>query len=96
MYFPIVSLYYVINYAPFLNKISLSKSICLLRSVFNIAIYDACKFFLLLAFLGAFEITVHVKHWLILFGWCFDGSELLFKLLCSFHLTSALCLQTLI
>ena len=45
----------------FLNKTSLSKSFCLLRLGFQKAIYDASKFFLVLAFFGAFEMTAHVK-----------------------------------
>ena len=40
---------------PFLNKTSLSKCFCLLGSGFQRAIYDASKFFLVLAFFGAFE-----------------------------------------
>ena len=38
----------------------------------------------------AFEIKVLVKQWAILIRRCFDISELLVGLLCSFHLTSAL------
>ena len=47
---------------------SLSKSLCSLRSGFQRAIYDAPKFFLTLAFSGAFEMTAHVKWWLMLFS----------------------------
>ena len=46
---------------PFLNKTSLSKSFCSLRLGFQRAIYDASKFFLVLAFFGAFEMTAQVK-----------------------------------
>ena len=34
----------------------------LLRSGFHRAMYNACKFFLVLVFFGAFEITVHVQN----------------------------------
>ena len=71
------------------NKTSFSKSFCSLRSNFQTAIYDTSKFFLVLAFFGAFEMTVHLKHWLMLLQRCFDDSELLVGLLCSFYLTSA-------
>ena len=40
---------------PSLNKSSLSKFFCLLRLGFQRALYDASKFFLVLAFFGAFE-----------------------------------------
>ena len=82
--------HYLFYVTPFLNKTSLSKSFCSLRSGFQRAIYDASKFFLVLAFFGAFEMTAHVKQWLMLLQRSFDGSELLVGLLCSFHLTSAL------
>ena len=75
---------------PFLNKTTLSKSFCSLRSGFQRAIYDASKFSLVLAFYRAFETIAHVKQWLMLFRRCFDDSEILVGLLCSFHLTSAL------
>ena len=45
----------------FLNKTSLSKSFCSLRLGFQRAIYDASKFFLVLVFFGAFEMTALVK-----------------------------------
>ena len=45
---------------PFLNKTSLSKPFCSLRSGFQRAIYDDSKFFLVLAFFGAFQMTAHV------------------------------------
>ena len=76
-----------LNVTPFLNKTSLSNSFCSLRSGLQRAIYDDSKFFLVLGFFGAFEMTVHVKRWLMLRLMCFDGSELLVGLLCSFHLT---------
>ena len=41
-------------------------------------------------FFEALEMTAHIKQWLMLRRMCFDGSELLFGLLCSFQLTSAL------
>ena len=47
----------------FLNKISLPKSFCSLRSVFQRAMYDASNFFLVLAIFEAFERTDHVKQW---------------------------------
>ena len=46
------------------------------------------KPFTVLAFFGAFKMTVHVKQ--LLLQRCFDGSELLVGLICSFHLTFAL------
>ena len=70
------------------NKVALQ--LCSLRSGFHKAIYAASKFFLVLALFGAFEITVHVKQQLMLLRRCFDGSELLVGLLCSFHITSSL------
>ena len=76
--------------APFLNKTILSKSFCSLRSGFQRTIHDAAKFFLVLPFFGAFEMTAHVKQWLMLLRRGFDGSELKIELLGSFHLTSAL------
>ena len=75
---------------PFLNKASLLKSFCLLKSGFQRAVYDASKFFLVLAFLGAFEITVHAKRWLMFLKRCFGGSEILVELFCLFHITSTL------
>lgn len=39
---------------PFLNKISLVKSLCLLSSALHKVLYDGCKFFLVLAFLEHF------------------------------------------
>ena len=54
--------------------------------------YDASKFSLALALYRTLEMTAHVKQWLMLFRRCFDGSEILVGLLCSFHLTSALLL----
>ena len=82
--------HYLLYVTPILNKTSLSKSFCLLRSGFHKAIYDVFMFFVVLAFSGAFEITIHVKQWSILLRNCFDDSELLVGLLCSFHLTYAL------
>ena len=73
---------------PFLNKTIVSRSVCSLRSCFQRAIYDASKFFLVLALFGVFKMTAHVKSWLILPPRYFDDSELLVRLLCSFHLTS--------
>ena len=75
---------------PFLNKSNPSKSFCSLRLGFQRAIYDVSKFFLVLAFFGDFEMITHVKQRLMLFRKCFDGSELLVGLFCSFHVTSAL------
>ena len=43
------------------KKNSLSKSFCSLGSGFHRAKYDASKFFLVLPFLGAVEIIVHLK-----------------------------------
>ena len=95
MHFFLGSLHYVINcfmwyVRPFLNKSSLSKSFCSLRLGFQRTICDAPKLFLVLVFFGTFEMTAHLKLWLMLRQRCFNGSELLVGLLCSFHLTSAL------
>ena len=51
----------ITHVTPFLNETSISKSFCSLRSGFQRAIYDATKFFLVVAFFGAFEMTAHVK-----------------------------------
>ena len=72
------------------HKISLSKSFCLSRSGLQRVINDHFKFLPVLVFFGAFEITAHVKQWLKLLRRCFDGSELLVRLLSSFNLISAL------
>ena len=61
---------------PFLNKTSLSKSFCLLRSDFQRVIFNVSMFFPALAFYGAFEIIVHLKQWSIFFQISSDGSEL--------------------
>ena len=79
----------IAHVTPFLNKTSISKSFCSLRSGFQRAILDASNFFLVLAIFGVFEITDHVRQWFMLHQNCFYGSELLVGLLCSFHLTSA-------
>ena len=60
------------------------------------AIYDASKFVLVLAFFGAFELTAHIKQWLMLLQKGFDGSAFFVGLLCSFHLTSTLRLVSTI
>ena len=52
--------------------------------------YDLSKFFLVLVYFAVFEITAHVKQWLVLLRRCFDGSEHLVELLHSYHLTYAL------
>ena len=57
--------HYLLYVTPFLNKTSLSKFFCLSRSGFHKAIYDAFTFFLVLAFFGAFEMTIHVIQWSI-------------------------------
>ena len=56
--------------------------------------YNASKFYLVLAFFGVFEMTTQVKQWLMLLRGCLSGSDFLVGLLCSFHLTSALHLAT--
>ena len=80
---------------PFLDKTSLSKSFCSLILGFQTAVYDASKFFLVLAFFRPFEMTAHLKQWLMLLQRCFDGSELLVKLSCSSHLVFELRLVAL-
>ena len=62
---------------PFLNKTSLSKLFCWLRSGFQKTVYNASKFFVVLAYLGAFEITADIKQLLMLLRRCFNGPELL-------------------
>ena len=64
----------------FLNKAILSKSFYSLRSGFRRELYHASKFFLLLVFFGAFEITAHVKHSPISFRKCFDYPERLVRI----------------
>ena len=58
-------------------------------SGFHRPMYDAYKFFLALTFFEAFEMTVYVKLWSMLLQRCFDGSKLLVRSLCLFHITSA-------
>ena len=52
--------------ALFLNKASLSRSFCSLRSGFHKAIYDTAEFFLFLTVLGAFGMIAHVNQWSML------------------------------
>ena len=67
-----------------MNKTSLLKSFRLLKSSFQKAIYDALKFLMVLAFFGALEMIVFVKHWLMLLQRCFEGSKLLVHSICHF------------
>ena len=51
-----------IHVTPFLNKTRVLNSHCSFRSGFNKAINEASKFFLVLLFLDACDITVQVKE----------------------------------
>ena len=75
---------------PFLNRVSILESSCLLRDGFSLAMKNASKFLRVLPSFGASSKIFHKKKCSLLLARCLAGSDLLSAELCSDQRSSTL------
>ena len=75
---------------PFLNRVSILESSCLLRDGFSLAMKNASKFLRVLPSFGAVGKILHKKECSLLSARCLAGSDLLSAELCSDQWSSTL------
>ena len=80
---------------PFLNRVSILESSCLLRDGFSLAMKNASKFLRVLPSFGAVGKILHKKECSLLSARCLAGSDILSAELCSDQRSSTLRIKIL-